>query len=247
MGVFVQAKNDKKQSEALRTPRSTGLACTPVRLRHNPGDSCPPPIFVLFLPSSAWSWSVLQPTTNTSNKIDISHHVEWQVEASLKKTISEDNDLVSKQLANVLLIRTGQWVSYWLLEFPGASCIVWSNSFRRAMTEVFEKGKTRFPDKLWPAPPALWMPPKQDLSFPMAVLQGPAHSCVFCQIAISCQDLEGRRVLTEPKASSVGTTVYLKLKRISDLHLLMPHISQPPSQQPSKFGCSQILFVHHTL
>lgn len=39
--VFVQAKTDQKQTEALRAPRSVGFAQTPGRLRHNRGESWP--------------------------------------------------------------------------------------------------------------------------------------------------------------------------------------------------------------
>lgn len=129
---------------------------------------------------------------------------------------------------------TGRKINYSPLESPGVSCIVWNNSFRRARSEVFEKGKTKFPDKFCQVPPALQMPHKQNVSFPMAVLWGPDHTCVFRQIISSRQDLEGRLIHRESKASSIGTTVYLKFKCISDLRVIM-HNTAWCSQQLS--GC----------
>ena len=94
----------------------------------------PPHKYVSCLISSTWNWSTLQPTANTSNQIDISHgihHVEWQLEASLKKMIPEDRDLASKQLANGLITRarkliTCHWnprgVMYCVESFFSESC-----------------------------------------------------------------------------------------------------------------------------
>lgn len=125
----------------------------------------------------------------------------------------------SKQLANGLITRAGKLITCrW--SPPGCRVLCGIILLGELGGRSSKKKKTRFPDKFCPVPPALPMPHKGNVLFPMVVLCGPDRNYVFHEIVSSRQDLEGKLIHTEPKASSIATTVYLKFKCINDLRVV---------------------------
>lgn len=107
------------------------------------------------------------------------------------------------------------------------SNIVWSDSFRRAVSKVPKKGeKEMVPSYVAqsPLPSKCCRNTKHGILFSMAVSLMQPKSVSFNRY-YSNEDLEGKLTCTRPKASRVDTTVYLKLKCVSDLPILMHNMA----------------------